>query len=313
MSLNTQRLRLMGLPVFNNAQELADLIHIEASLLREIRSHSHRYYRKYTIKKRDGGRRPIRQPSKTLKGIQAWILWHILDKLTPSPYATAYIRGRRLLSNVTPHRNNRYFVCMDIEDFFPSISRNRITTLFELLGYSRKVAMLLSGLCTCSRNLPEGAVTSPALSNLAVAKLDRRLAGYTSRRNVTYTRYSDDLTFSSNNYVVLSKSIAMCLQIVRSEHFRPHKVRAFGPRQRCLITGLVKNSSASQFGIGTRKKREMRAIMLRLVRGKKVDAKYSTQESIEGWLSYVKSVDQISYDQMNRYWSKICNERGKTT
>ena len=107
--------------------------------------------------------------------------------------------------NVSPHKTNRYFICIDLEDFFPSISLNRVRKLFLLLGYSTRAVNILTRLCTCGEGLPQGAVTSPAISNLVVSKLDRRIGGYTSRRNIAYTRYADDITISCNNYILLNK------------------------------------------------------------------------------------------------------------
>jgi hypothetical protein len=203
----TQLLRLLNLPVFSTIEELSSLLHIEVSLIKILSNFSYRYYRKYKIPKPNGEFREIKQPCKKLKAIQAWILRNILDTLNPSPNATAYIKKKKLLDNVTPHNNNRYFLCLDLEDFFPSISINRVAKVFSLIGYSGKAVHILANLCTCDNNLPQGAVTSPSLSNLIAAKLDRRILGYTSRKNITYTRYADDITLSANNYKVLCKSL----------------------------------------------------------------------------------------------------------
>lgn len=283
------------------------MIHVDKGRVDTLYRFSHRYYRKFNILKANGNWRPIRQPRKDLKAIQAWILRNILDKLNPSAYATAYIRKKNLLNNVSPHIQNRYFVLLDLEDFFPSVSVRRVSNIFALIGYSRKASSVLAQLCTCDGNLPQGAVTSPALSNLVAAKLDRRIAGYTGRRNVIYTRYSDDIALSSNNPQVLCQSLPRVIKIIKSEHFRPNmeKLRVLGPRRNCLVTGLVKDSSKPKFGIGKRKKREMRAIMHRLAFNLGKDKKYGSKESVEGWLSYLRSVDRQSFEQMNEYWNRL--------
>lgn len=171
----------------------------------------------------------------------------------------------------------------------------------------------MAKLCTCYDNLPQGAVTSPALSNLTAAKLDRRIAGYTSKRNITFTRYSDDITLSSNNYAVLQKSLKMISKIIKTEHFELNlsKLRVLGPRRRCAITGLVKNSSQASFGIGKKKKRQMRAVMHHYLYKSDKDAKYFTDASIIGWLNYLKAVDNVSYEQMNTYWNKLQRKSNK--
>jgi hypothetical protein len=99
----------------------------------------------------------------------------------------------------------------------------------------------------------------------------------------------------------------MLMDIIRSEHFTPHpsKLRVMGPRMRCCVTGLIKNSSEPKFAIGKKKKRKMRAIMHNLLTRRFIDAKYSNESSIEGWLSYLKSVDVQSYESMSKYWSNL--------
>lgn len=299
----------MNLPVFSNEKELASLMHVDPGRIGLLSKFSHRYYKRYEIPKSNGGLREIRQPRKDLKGIQAWILRNILDKLNPSPYATAYIKKRNILGNVSPHCINRYFICLDLEDFFPSISIRRVTKVFFLIGYSKKAASILAMLCTCSGSLPQGAVTSPSLSNLIAAKLDRRIVGYASRRNIIYTRYADDITLSSNNPIMLCLSLPIVIKIINSEHFKSNmnKLRVLGPRRRCSITGLVKNNSESKFGIGKKKKRQMRAVMHHFLFCKTKDSKYSSEESIIGWLNYLKSVDKESYGQMDSYWNRLKN------
>jgi RNA-directed DNA polymerase len=307
MESKIERLRLLNLPVFRDVEELASLIHLDHRRLYTLVKSSNRFYYRYSIKKPSGGDRKIRQPSKEMKAIQAWILRNILDKLTPSDHATAFIQGRSILSNVLPHANNRYFVCMDIEEFFPSITFHSVKRIFKMIGYFSYAPGILADLCTCDIGLPQGGITSPSLSNLAAARLDRRLSGFTSRRNIIYTRYADDMTFSSNNRDVLNKSISILMEIIRSERFTPHpsKLRVMGPRIRCSITGLVKNSSEPKFGVGKKKKRIMRAVMHNLLTRKSVDPVYSNEESIRGWLSYLKSIDVKSYESMTAYWQNI--------
>lgn len=321
MKSNSELLRLMNLPVFSDGKELASLMHIDSKKINTFSTFPHGYYRKFKIKKHDGSDREIKQPCKDLKAVQAWILRYILDQLSPSPYATAYRKKKNISHNVSPHSYNRYFICLDIEDFFDSISIRRVAKVFSIIGHSSKASNLLAKLCTCNGglprrgafyptfegSLPQGAITSPALSNLIAAKLDRRIAGYTSRRNITYTRYADDMTLSANNPVVLSQALPRILKIIKTEHFKPNmaKLRVLGPRKSCYITGLTKNNSESKFGIGKQKKKKMRAIMHHLIVQSKPDTKFKNEKSIIGWLNYLNSVDQESFKQMNGYWKRL--------
>lgn len=231
----------------------------------------------------------------------------IIERTSKYAYAVHYVKDKNLFHNVSPHSANRYFLCLDLEDFFPSISDGRVANIFRLTGYSWRASYFLSLLCTCDGGLPQGAVTSPALSNLAAAKLDRRIAGFTSRRNIVFTRYADDITLSSNNPAALCKALPTVMRIIRNERFKVNteKTKMVGPRRRCKITGLTKNTDEPQFGIGKWKKRQMRAIMHNLLVKGKTDRKYDSAESILGWLSFLKGVDKISYEQMNRTWEAL--------
>lgn len=302
-----QLLKLLNLPVFFTLPELSECLHLNANKVYMYTHFPHRYYLKYKILKKNGKPRTIKQPSKQIKAIQAWILRNVIDKFEPTIYATAFQQGKSLNDNVIPHQNNRYFLVLDLEDFFPSISRYRIAKIFILMGYSKRAAKLLSMLCTCDSNLPQGGVTSPALSNLAASQLDRRISGFTSRRNIVYSRYADDLTFSANNPEVLSKAFPIIQSIIKSEHFRINedKTRFLGPRRCCKITGLVKDTRYPVFAIGRKKEREMRAVMHSFIIKKKPDTRYESESAIDGWLSYLQSVDLSAYNRLSEYWKRL--------
>jgi RNA-directed DNA polymerase len=297
-------MQLLGFPSFKNVTELAELIRVDPRRLAVLAFRPERFYRTYRIPKQRGGWRLIRSPNKEIKAVQAWILRNILDRLETSPYATAYGEGRKLLDNVSPHVGNRYFLSLDIRNFFPSIRSFRVKYLFEVIGYSHQAAKKLSRICSHFSKLPQGAVTSPSLSNLICLRLDRRIAGLASRRNVVFTRYADDITLSTNNRNVLPRLVPLVYRILRAEGFEPNeeKTRILGPRTRCHITGLVKNSARPEFGIGKKKKIAMRAVMHNFLARGIANPDYPNEYSIEGWLQFLRQVDSNGYEQMRRYW-----------
>ena len=296
------------MPVFHGIKEFASLCHISYKKISAVQYNSHPFYRRFTIKKKSGKERIIYEPNSTVKAIQVWILRHILDKVNPSDYATAYRKGYSILSNTNPHKNNRFFFCTDIMDFFPSIKMVRVFYLFRNIGYDERQAELLARLCTCNNSLPQGGVTSPAISNLVVNKLDRRLAGLANKKNIVYTRYADDLTFSSNNRSILNNSSKLIEEIIENEGFKINsmKTQLIGPKRSCKITGLIKNTSKPTFGIGKRKKNWMRCVLFNLVVNYRIiDDNYLNEESVLGWINYLKQVDPVSYDYMINYWNKL--------
>ncbi|WP_419175047.1 retron St85 family RNA-directed DNA polymerase [Desulfosediminicola sp.] len=304
---NHETLRLLNLPIFKDVDSLSEVINIDTGRLNTLIENPYKFYKRYEIKKKSGDSRLIMQPNKEMKAIQAWILRNILDKLSPSYHATAFNQGVGLIDNVIPHKYNRYFLCVDIEDFFPSIKTFRVKRIFSVAGFSKNASSILARLCTCKNGLPQGGVTSPSLSNLVCAHLDKRISGLVAKRNIIYTRYADDFTFSSNNPAKLHLTYPIIKKIIEDEGFllNDSKTRYMGPKAGCHVTGLVKNSSAPGFSIGKKKKIQMRAIMHNLVAKKKITSKYSSVESIDGWLAYLKSVDESSHLGMKKYWDQL--------
>lgn len=302
---NTRLLQMLGLPLIGSISDLAALTHLDSAELKRffIYARLGSYYKIYSIQKRNGSRRIISQPGRRLKSVQVWILRNILDRLTPTLYATAFRPGCCIKQGVDPHIENRYFLCVDIENFFPSITKSRVMNVFSMIGYSKKACDILASLCTCQLTLPQGGVTSPALSNLVVSRIDRRIGGFSQKSNFVYTRYADDITISCNRPEQLPKAHSFIERIIQNEGFRlnTQKTRFLGPRKQCRLLGLVKNSSESKFSIGKKKKRIMRAAFFNAIYLGTFGDDYPSIESLNGWLSFVNSVDPETYEAFNRY------------
>lgn len=156
-------------------------------------------YRELRIPKRDGSTRRILAPHDELKDVQRRILHRLLARLRAHPAATGFERGRSIVDNARPHVGRQLVVKMDVVDFFPNTSAVRIEHYFRRIGWSRRVAAELTRLTTEDGALPQGAPTSPRLSNLVNHGLDARLAGLARSFGACYTRYADDITFSFGN------------------------------------------------------------------------------------------------------------------
>lgn len=307
---NNEALRLLDLPIFHDVHSLSNTINIDTGRLNDLIERSHKFYKKYDLPKKNGGTRTILQPNREIKAAQAWILRNILDKMSSSPHATAFLPNVGLKANIAPHSHNRYFLCLDLENFFPTIKTFRVRRIFSVAGYSKNASSILARLCTCKDRLPQGGITSPALSNLVCNHFDRRISGLIAKRNIIYTRYADDLTFSSNNPEKLKLAFPLIKQIINDEGFslNNEKTRFMGPKSGCHVTGLVKNSSVPGFAIGKKKKIKMRSIMHNLIAKGKIISTYNSIESIEGWLAFLQSVDAPSHATMSRYWINLKNK-----
>ena len=132
-----------------------------------------------------------------------------------------------------------YVLCMDIEDFFPSISRSTVVRVFTHTGYSKSAASALADLCCYQETLPQGAPTSPYLANIIFYQIDEQLALLAREYGAIYSRYADDLTFSSNTPLDhLSDTVCT---VLRQNEFKVNsqKTKLFLPGQPKRITGLI--------------------------------------------------------------------------
>lgn len=271
-----ERLERFNLPRFRHPEELAKWLDLPVGQLAWL-SHrfdeSHRpaeekaaHYHYRWIGKRSGGNRLIEAPKPRLKRVQARILHEILNRVPPHVAAHGFAAGRSIRTNAQPHVGSRVVVKLDLQEFYPSVSFNRVVAIFRSLGYSREVAIWLGRLTTAAlpasflakgrwtsdmepyqrKRLPQGAPTSPALANLSAFALDLRLGGLARSFGARYTRYADDLTFSGDERFLRSLAVFIPLaeKIIRSERFTSNKKkrRVIRSSQRQTVTGVVVNA-----------------------------------------------------------------------
>jgi hypothetical protein len=184
------------LPVLAKTDDLLELLDISEPTLLALCKTPEAHYRSFNIPKRKGGFRRIDSPQPTLQEIQSAIAEQILKKVVVNAAAHGFINGRSIISNAGSHRQGRHFLHLDIKDFFGSITRTSVKAVFSASGYEGLVADCLSRLCCANDCLPQGAPSSPPLSNLCAEEMDRALGAIAMRHGLVYTRYADDLTFS---------------------------------------------------------------------------------------------------------------------
>jgi len=208
------------------------------------------------IPKRGGGERLLLVPKPKLKAAQHRILRGILGRIPPHPAARGFAKGRDLVDHVSMHTRQRVVLTWDIELFFPSIHYARVHRVFAGIGYSPKAAHILALLCTTrsaekrrpwKRSLPQGAPTSPALSNLVCRRMDGRLDGLAKKFGARYTRYADDLAFSGDEKFrkELGRFIRRLRDIISESQFVPNQRKLWVMRSggRQIVTDLVVNNS----------------------------------------------------------------------
>ncbi|MHC4938074.1 MAG: reverse transcriptase family protein [Planctomycetota bacterium] len=203
-------------------------------------------YRKTSIPKRSGGRRLLHVPDDKTKDLQRRILHRLLARLRAHGAAHGFERNRSIATNARPHVGHAVVVRMDIVDFFGSTGAEKVERYLRRVGWHAKAARLLTDLVTHRRCLPQGAPTSPRLSNLVNMLLDEQLSRLARRRNAVYTRYADDLTFSFPRdpgrkvYALIQQAA----RIVRAHGYAIHERKKLSIRRRHTrqtVTGLVVN------------------------------------------------------------------------
>lgn len=223
------------------------------------------HYARFTIPKSDGTERIISAPKPRLKALQHKILHEILGHLPIHGAAHGFVPGRSIATHANLHAKQDIVVKMDLKDFFPTLTFPRVKGLFRKIGYPEQVAVILALLCTeptrvdvehknqtyhvalTHRALPQGAPTSPAITNLICLRLDRRMSGLARKHGWKYSRYADDLVFStSQNKPDIKQLLTLSRNIIRSEGFlvHPNKTHVMRQGNRQKVTGLIVNESA---------------------------------------------------------------------
>ena len=227
-----------GVVIFD-IEHFSQLLGLDNEVLCRMINSPKAFYREFKIKKRNGGERIITAPYPSLMFVQQWIYKNILLQTTIiQPQAKGFVPGLSILDNATPHLQHSQVLKMDIKDFFPSISINRVICVFKKLGYHHKLAYALAALCCYHNCLPQGAPTSPILSNIVMRHIDRRLEGLSKHFDITYTRYADDLTFSGEYISV--KFIKYVQSIIESGGFNINqtKTKLLKNNVKKIITGV---------------------------------------------------------------------------
>lgn len=311
-----EQLKGYGLPLCGSHKTIARLMGISVKKLRFLAfSRKKSPYIRFQIPKKTGGKRDISAPIAQLKQVQELILHKILEKLELHNAAHGFRHERSIITNAQPHVGAEVIVNIDLQDFFPSISYKRVKGLFKSFGYSEAASIVFSLICTepevkefaidgktnlllswTKRRLPQGAPTSPAISNLLCRRLDRRLTQMAEQLGFVYTRYADDLTFSasgqslSNIYKILKRTES----IVKHEGFviNVNKTRVLRKSQQHEVTGIVVND---KLNISREKLKRFRATLYQIekdgLRGKRWGQSNDLITSLQGFANFVHMIN----------------------
>jgi hypothetical protein len=314
---NLAKLRARGLPELENARAVAQAIGVTVNELRFLayqRRTTHKtHYVRFYIPKKTGGMRLISAPMPRLKRAQKWLADAVLAKVALDAAAHGFADDRSIVTNARPHLRADVVVNLDLKDFFPTITYERIKGMFRGLGYNEAVATILALLAsepetqeveldgktyfvaTSKRRLPQGSPASPLITNVLCRRLDKRLRGAAKKIGFQYTRYADDLTFSARaKHAKTGKLLRAVRWLAAQEGFAEHekKTRILRRGRRQEVTGVVVNE---KLGVDRPTLRRFRALLHQLDKDGPVGKTWGNGNDVFasaiGFAAYVAMVD----------------------
>ncbi|MDR0534145.1 MAG: reverse transcriptase family protein [Verrucomicrobiales bacterium] len=335
---DAERLIARGLPVIFTLEHLSQVTRVSVRVLLNSvnRKREAANYRMYAIRKRSGGRRFIHSVSAELFLVQQFINQEILQKCVPHNTSYAFHPTGGIRKCASMHCGARWLFKFDLEDFFYSVTELDVYKIFQSLGYRNLLAFEFSRLCTTIRLpksfqrrigaldsyewlpyvkngigvLPQGAPTSPMLSNLVARELDEKLYDYALERGLVYTRYADDITLSASSLssrAEIGKIIRTTINCIRKAGFRENvrKIQVAGPGSRKVVLGLLVDGDSPKLSKNMYRRID-RHLYASVKFGIEMTAKHEGFDSsfgfynhLAGLIAYVKDVDEKCWEELS--------------
>jgi retron-type reverse transcriptase len=232
-----------GFPVVFSLKHFAQIMDMKYSELKSMTEFRERLYHTFEIPKRKGGTRPIDSPDDKLKTLQRWIMRNILEKVPLADNCTGFRKDMSIKNNALFHSEQEWILKIDLLKFFETIGEKRVYHMFKKLGYHNNLCVDFAKLLTIDKDrkggvLPQGAPSSPLISNIVASKLDERFIKFAEKLSLNYSRYADDITFSGLNVPI--PSIKIIEKIVQECGFKLNhekiSIRRRGQQQ--IVTGI---------------------------------------------------------------------------
>ena len=295
--------------------EVAKLLNIDLKKLTYILYKNRDLYKSFSIPKKNGEFRVIHAPKQKLKNIQRKLsnklndihVNYLKNNNIKSIISHGFEKGKSIITNASVHKNKKYILNIDILDFFPSFHFGRVLGYFyksKEFGFSEEVATIIAQLVCYNGALPQGAPTSPLISNLIFNIVDMHIWELAKKYKLNYTRYADDMSFSTNNgefkktYISFINELSM---ILKKDGFviNQHKTRFeyFSSRQE--VTGLTVNDKVNVNRLFIKK---TRAMVNRLFETDTfmINDEIGTLNQLEGRLSFINQLDKLNNRLKNK-------------
>ena len=275
------------------------------------------HYHPVVISKKSGGRRKLLVPDALLRTIQRNLLHHVLEEFQISEFACAYKKGTSIVDNARPHVGAKLVLKLDIQDFFDQITWILVyQNAFPGTHFPPAIRKMLTEFCCVRDRLPQGAPTSPTVSNLVMRPFDVHMGEWCREREIRYTRYCDDLTFSgafAPEEVI--RKVRGFLQVYGFELNRK-KTRVLGRGNAQSVTGIVVNEKAQVSRAYRRKLRQEVYLFDRYGAKSSGEPKNGERERLRllGKMRYVLSVnpEDVWFGNMYKKWKVGADSRKRT-
>ncbi len=275
---------------------LLDGVHIEKekylSCLYSVSNHPEQHYHPAAIPKKHGGVRKLLVPDYLLCRIQKNILHHVLAEFPVSAYAKAYKPRSGIVENAKPHVRAKEILKLDIQNFFDNITFFQVyRSAFPAIYYPPTIRTLLANLCCCWDLLPQGAPTSPAVSNLVMKPFDEYMGSWCKERGIRYTRYCDDMTFSGEFDRQEARNQVRGFLAAYGFELNEKKTRVQKNHQRQTVTGIVVNEKPQ---VSRAYRRKLRA-----------EIYYCGRYGVESHLQRIRECE----NEENVHLKNVCSEK----
>lgn len=305
-------------------EKLSIFFGIPAALMKAYCLHASWKYKVYYISKRNNkGKRLIAQPRKEIKEIQRKVIDIFLSKININQAAFAYVKERNILNHAERHKNNKFLLKLDFKDFFYSIKSDDFlkyvddnptdSEMIRELSQDDKILLkhLLfwkpkkSILPTQDFVLSIGAPSSPILSNIIMYSFDKHVDVFCKEKGVVYSRYADDLAFSTNIPNILGEVERYIIELCNSSIYpklelNKRKTVHTSKRNNRHLTGLVITND-NNISIGYKKKRFIKSLLFKFKMNSLCDKE---RMFLKGYLSFIKDVEPSYIEKLERKYSK---------
>lgn len=267
------------------------MLGISPGLVVQIMVKPDKHYRSFEIPKRGGGTRNIESPRTFLKVIQQFLADYFLSGLPIHDSVHSFRQKHSIVTNASQHCQKPFVANIDIENFFGMIRSQGVQKLLRDSGYSEKEADIIGGLCTKWEVLPQGAPTSPTISNAYLFEFDETLSQLCQDRKLAYSRYADDITISGSDLDKIKEVIGLSEKLLFEKYelkLNKSKTRIASQYGQQRVTGVVVNETPRP----PRKfRRNVRAAICNAARSGDVSAEQINR--LNGYVSYLESFDVL--------------------